>query len=152
MLSIFMVVLGIGVGMLMQNLVLATQNEVRATDLGVATSTVTFFRSMGGAIGVSALGAVLTSRIASLFAEKFGAGAAGAGKVPDIHSLPPEVLAVVRDIYGTATSDLFLVGAPIAAVTVLVVLFIKEKPLSTLTGDERRAQEEESAATGIPLH
>jgi EmrB/QacA subfamily drug resistance transporter len=153
MLSIYMVVLGVGVGMLMQNLVLAAQNDVPATELGVTTSTVTFFRSMGGAIGVSALGAVLTSRIASLFAEKFGAGAAGAGegKVPDIHSLPPQVLAVVRDIYGTATSDLFLVGAPIAAITVLVVLFIKEKPLSTLTGDERRAQEE-SAATGVPLH
>jgi EmrB/QacA subfamily drug resistance transporter len=153
MLSIYMVVLGVGVGMLMQNLVLAAQNDVPATELGVTTSTVTFFRSMGGAIGVSALGAVLTSRIASLFAEKFGAGAAGAGegKVPDIHSLPPQVLSVVRDIYGTATSDLFLVGAPIAAVTVLVVLFIKEKPLSTLTGDERRAQEE-SAATGVPLH
>nr|WP_248293675.1 MDR family MFS transporter [Actinoplanes sp. TBRC 11911] len=148
MLSIFMLVLGVGVGMLMQNLVLAAQNDVPAAELGVATSTVTFFRSMGGAVGVSALGAVLASRIASLFSEKFGAAAAGAGegKVPDIHTLPPEVLAVVRDIYGTATSDLFLVGAPIAAITVLVVLFIKEKPLSTLSGDERRAQEESAAA------
>jgi hypothetical protein len=144
MLSIFMLVLGVGVGMLMQNLVLAAQNDVPATELGVTTSTVTFFRSMGGAIGVSALGAVLASRITSLFTEKFGAAAAGAGegKVPDIHTLPPEVLAVVRDIYGTATSDLFLVGAPIAAITVLVVVFIKEKPLSNLSGDERRAQEE----------
>ena len=153
MLSIFMLVLGIGVGMLMQNLVLAAQNDVPAAELGAATSSVTFFRSMGGAIGVSALGAVLTSRITSLFAEKFGAAAAGAGegKVPDIHSLPPQVLSVIRDIYGTATADLFLVGAPIAAITVLVVVFIKEKPLSTLSGDERRAQEE-SAATGVPLH
>jgi EmrB/QacA subfamily drug resistance transporter len=144
MLSIFMLVLGVGVGMLMQNLVLAAQNDVPAAELGVTTSTVTFFRSMGGAIGVSALGAVLASRITSLFSEKFGAAAAGAGegKVPDIHTLPPEVLAVVRDIYGTATSDLFLVGAPIAAITVLVVVFIKEKPLSNLSGDERRAQEE----------
>jgi EmrB/QacA subfamily drug resistance transporter len=144
MLSIFMLVLGVGVGMLMQNLVLAAQNDVPAAELGVTTSTVTFFRSMGGAIGVSALGAVLASRISGLFAEKFGAAAAGAGegKVPDIHTLPPGVLAVVRDIYGTATSDLFLVGAPIAAITVLVVVFIKEKPLSNLSGDERRAQEE----------
>jgi EmrB/QacA subfamily drug resistance transporter len=153
-LSLFMLVLGIGVGMLMQNLVLAAQNDVPATELGAATSSVTFFRSMGGAIGVSVLGAVLTSRITSLFTEKFGAAAAGAGegKVPDLHSLPPQVLAVIRDIYGTATANLFLVAAPIAALAVIAVAFIKEKPLSTLSGDERRAQEEESAATGIPLH
>nr|WP_296064754.1 MDR family MFS transporter [uncultured Actinoplanes sp.] len=153
-LSLFMLVLGIGVGMLMQNLVLAAQNDVPATELGAATSSVTFFRSMGGAIGVSALGAVLTSRITSLFTEKFGAAAAGAGegKVPDLHSLPPQVLAIIRDIYGTATANLFLVAAPVAALAVIAVAFIKEKPLSTLSGDQRRAQEEESAATGIPLH
>ena len=57
MLSVFMVVLGVGVGLLMQNLVLAAQNDVPAQELGAATSVLTFFRSMGGAIGVSALGA-----------------------------------------------------------------------------------------------
>jgi EmrB/QacA subfamily drug resistance transporter len=152
--SVYMAVLGIGVGMLMQNLVLAAQNDVAATELGAATSSITFFRSMGGAIGVSALGAVLADRVTSLFTEKFGAAATAGGgtaKVPDLKTLPPEVLLVVKDIYATATSDLFLVAAPIAFLAVIAVLFIKEKPLSTLSGDERRANEE-AAATGVPMH
>jgi EmrB/QacA subfamily drug resistance transporter len=153
LLSLYMAVLGIGVGMLMQNLVLAAQNDVPATELGAATSSITFFRSMGGAIGVSALGAVLADRVTSLFTERFGAAATAGGtaKVPDLKTLPPEILAVVKDVYGTATSDLFLVAAPIAFLAVIAVLFIKEKALSTLTGDERRANEE-AAATGVPLH
>ncbi|GAA4691224.1 MFS transporter [Phytohabitans rumicis] len=143
LLAAYMVVLGVGVGMLMQNLVLAAQNDVPAAELGAATSTITFFRSMGGAIGVSALGAVLTNRVTSLYVDHFGAAATGGGgaKVPDLRALPAPVLAVIRDVYGTATSDLFLVAAPIAFLAVLSVVFIREKPLSTLTGDERRARE-----------
>lgn len=146
LLGAYMALLGIGVGMLMQNLVLAAQNDVPAAKLGAATSTLTFFRSMGGAIGVSALGAVLTNRVTSLYVDHFGAAATGGGsaKVPDPQSLPAPALAVIRDIYGTATSDLFLVAAPIAFLSVLAVVFIKEKPLSTLTGDERRALEDRS--------
>jgi MFS family permease len=143
LLSISMLVLGAGVGMLMQNLVLAAQNDVPAAELGAATSALTFFRSMGGAIGVSALGAVLANRVTSLFAEKFGdaATSAGGGKVPDLSTLPAPVLAVIKDIYGQATAELFLVGAPIAFLAVIAVLFIREKPLSTMTGEERRAAE-----------
>ena len=145
-LSLFMAVLGIGVGMLMQNLILAAQNDVPAQELGATTSSLTFFRSMGGAIGVSALGAVLASRVTSLLAEKFGtATTGGTAKVPDLKTLPPEVLSVVRTVYGEATADLFLVAAPIALLAVIAVLFIKEKPLQTLSGDERRTQEEAAA-------
>ena len=141
-LSIYMAVLGVGVGLLMQNLVLAAQNDVPAAELGATTSALTFFRSMGGSIGVSALGAVLANRVTTLFSEKFGGAAAGAsGQVPDLETLPPEVLAIIKDIYGTATADLFLVGAPIAFLAVIAVLFIKEKPLSDLSGDERLRQE-----------
>ncbi|MEU4157576.1 MDR family MFS transporter [Actinoplanes sp. NPDC026670] len=140
--SAYMAVLGVGVGLLMQNLVLAAQNDVPAAELGATTSALTFFRSMGGSIGVSALGAVLTNRVTTLFADKFGAAAGGGeAKVPDLETLPPEILAVIKEIYGTATADLFLVGAPIAFLAVIAVLFIKEKPLSTLSGDERLKQE-----------
>ncbi|RLP93085.1 MDR family MFS transporter [Micromonospora sp. CV4] len=146
-LSIYMAVLGVGVGMLMQNLVLAAQNDVPAHELGATTSVLTFFRSMGGAIGVSALGAVLANRVTSLTAERLGPAAAGGGsaEVPDLSTLPEPVLRIVQDVYGTATADLFLVGAPIALIALIVVLFIKEKPLHTLSGDERRAQEEAAA-------
>ncbi|SCF18862.1 drug resistance transporter, EmrB/QacA subfamily [Micromonospora purpureochromogenes] len=152
-LSIYMAVLGIGVGMLMQNLVLAAQNDVPAHELGAATSALTFFRSMGGAIGVSALGAVLANRVTSLMTEKLGPAAAtggGSAEVPDLSTLPEPVLRIVQDVYGIATADLFLIGAPIALLALVVVLFIKEKPLHTLSGDERRAQEE--AAAQVPVH
>jgi EmrB/QacA subfamily drug resistance transporter len=61
--ALFMALLGLGIGMMMQNLVLCTQNQVEPGDLGAASSTVTFFRSLGGAVGVSALGAVLGNKI-----------------------------------------------------------------------------------------
>ncbi|MEU7477018.1 MDR family MFS transporter [Lentzea sp. NPDC042327] len=143
MVGVDMFVLGVGVGMLMQNLVLAAQNDVPARDLGATTSTLTFFRSLGGAIGVSALGAVLASKVSSLTEEKFGpiATAGGENAVPDITKLPPEVKAVIADIYATATAEIFLVGAPFAVLAFLAVVFIKEKPLKEQSGDERLAAE-----------
>ena len=91
-LSVYMAVLGVGVGMLMQNLVLAAQNDVPAHELGATTSALTFFRSMGGAIGVSALGAVLANRVTSLLTENLGAAAGtgdgGTAEVPDLATLP----------------------------------------------------------------
>jgi MFS family permease len=62
--TVYMVLLGVGIGLTMQTLVLSVQNAVRITELGVATSSVSFFRSMGGAIGVAAFGAIFTSRLA----------------------------------------------------------------------------------------
>ncbi|SCG63961.1 drug resistance transporter, EmrB/QacA subfamily [Micromonospora echinaurantiaca] len=147
-LSVYMAVLGVGVGMLMQNLVLAAQNDVPAHELGAATSVLTFFRSMGGAIGVSALGALLANRVTSLMTEKLGpaaTGGSGSAEVPDLSALPEPVLRIVQEVYGVATADLFLVGTPFAVLALIVVLFIKEKPLHTLSGDERRAQEEAAA-------
>ncbi|WP_329792646.1 MDR family MFS transporter [Lentzea sp. DG1S-22] len=144
MVSVHMFVLGVGVGMLMQNLVLAAQNDVPARDLGATTSTLTFFRSLGGAIGVSALGAVLANKVSSLTEEKFGAipGAeASAHAVPDLSVLPPEVKAVIAEIYATATAEIFLVGVPFAVLALLAVLFIKEKPLKETSGDDRLAAE-----------
>ncbi|MFE3175329.1 MDR family MFS transporter [Amycolatopsis sp. NPDC059090] len=142
-LSLFMLVLGVGVGMLNQNLVLVTQNDVPAADLGAATSTLSFFRSLGGSIGVSALGAVLASRVGTLVADGLGpaASAGGGGKVPDLAQLPAPVVAVIRDAYGIATSDLFLISAPIALLVVVAVAFLKHLPLKTKSGLERLADE-----------
>ncbi|MES4907280.1 MULTISPECIES: MDR family MFS transporter [unclassified Streptomyces] len=148
LLSAYMVVFGAGIGLLLQNLVLAAQNEVAASNLGAATSTVSFFRSMGGAIGVSALGAVLANRVTTSLQERFGSAATGDGtvKVPELSKLPPEVLRAVQDAYGSATADLFRDAIPIAAVAVIAVALIKEKPLQTLTGDQRRAKETAGSA------
>ena len=152
--SVFMAVLGAGLGLLMQNLVLAAQNDVPARDLGATTSTLTFFRSLGGAIGVSALGAVLANKVTSLMTEKFGpmATSGGGSKVPDLSVLPAPVREIIADIYATATAELFLVAAPIAALALLAVLFIKEKPLKTQSGDDRLKAETEGAAELVTAH
>jgi EmrB/QacA subfamily drug resistance transporter len=153
-LALYMAVLGIGVGMLMQNLVLAAQNDVPAHELGATTSALTFFRSMGGAIGVSALGAILANRVTSLLNENLGPAAdtgSGTAAVPDLATLPDPVLRIVQDVYATATAELFLVGAPVALLAVVAVVFIKEKPLHTLSGNERLEQEEQVAAL-TPTH
>ncbi|AWL42107.1 MULTISPECIES: MDR family MFS transporter [Streptomyces] len=148
LLSVYMVVLGVGVGMLMQNLVLAAQNDVPASELGAATSVLSFFRSLGGAIGTSALGAVLGHRVADEMEKGFGGAAAGGGgghSVPDLSTLPEEARHVVEQAYGVATADVFLVGAPFAFLALIAVLFIKEKPLRTQSGMERLAEETAAA-------
>jgi MFS family permease len=137
----YMAVMGVGVGMLMQNLVLAAQNDVPARQLGSATSVLSFFRSLGGTIGVSVLGAVLASRVASELSVLGGSSSGEGAAVPDVSTLPPEVQTVVQDAYGDATAELFLIATPLAALALLVVLFVREKPLQTTSGAERLESE-----------
>ncbi len=156
-LSLYMVVLGVGVGMLMQNLVLAAQNDVPASELGAATSVLSFFRSLGGAIGTSALGAVLGHRVASEMEKGFGGAADNGGAehgVPNLSTLPEPARQVVENAYGVATADVFLIGAPFAFLALIAVLFIKEKPLRTQSGMERLAEENAAAekAAAAPTH
>ncbi|MEV8517158.1 MDR family MFS transporter [Dactylosporangium sp. NPDC051484] len=136
-------VLGVGVGLLVQNLVLAVQNDVPVRNLGAATSTVSFFRSLGGAVGVNALGAVLAYRVTHQLGT--AAGGHGSTRVPKLSELPAPVLAAVQDAYGTATAHMFLIGTPVAAIALLAIVFIKEKPLHTQSGDQRRATETAAA-------
>jgi EmrB/QacA subfamily drug resistance transporter len=154
LLSVYMGVLGIGIGMLMQNLVLAAQNDVPAAQLGAATSVLSFFRSMGGTIGTSVLGAVLASRVASEIAKSTGDSGQGpkGGAVPNLADLPAPVRAIVQHAYGVATADLFLVAAPFAALALLTVIFIKEKPLKTTSGMQRLAEEAAAASLAEAAH
>ncbi|TDD63009.1 MFS transporter [Kribbella antibiotica] len=140
MLWAFMLVLGIGIGLVMQNLVLAAQNDVPARELGAATSAVSFFRSLGGTIGVSVLGAILANKVLETLNP--GGGASGGGAVPNVAELPPAVRSVVENAYAGATADLFMMSVPFAVLALVAVVFIKEKPLLTTTGAERRADEE----------
>ncbi|WP_437023394.1 MDR family MFS transporter [Streptomyces sp. enrichment culture] len=155
LLSLFMAVLGAGVGMLMQNLVLAAQNDVPAAELGAATSVLSFFRSMGGTIGTSVLGAILANRVADEMAEGLkdagiagaaGGGAGGEGGVPDMTTLPAPLRPIVEHAYGVSTADLFLVATPFALLALVAVVFIKEKPLKTTSGMERLAEESADAS------
>jgi EmrB/QacA subfamily drug resistance transporter len=132
--GIFTAILGVGLGMLMQNLVLAVQNTVRASDIGTASASVAFFRSVGGAIGVAVLGAVLSNRVTQLAKE--GLAAAGipvtggsAGASLDLVDMPAPVREIMRAAYGDATAEVFLISAVVAVVALISVLFIKERPL-----------------------
>ncbi|MFD7153984.1 MFS transporter [Kribbella sp. NPDC059898] len=132
-----MLAMGIGMGMTMQNLVLAVQNTVDVSEVGAASATVTFFRSLGGAVGVSVLGAVLATRVTNLITDhlrELGPGAAaaaqgGSGSVLDVNALPAPVQAIVRHAYGDATGRIFVIAAGAAVVSLLAVLFIREVPL-----------------------
>ncbi|MDX2972333.1 MDR family MFS transporter, partial [Kribbella solani] len=132
-----MLAMGIGMGMTMQNLVLAVQNTVDVSEVGAASATVTFFRSLGGAVGVSVLGAILATRVTDLIAEHLralgpGAEAAakgGSGSVLDVNALPAPVAEIVRHAYGDATGRIFIIAAGAAIISLLAVLFIQEAPL-----------------------
>ena len=145
--GVFTAVLGLGLGMLMQNLVLAVQNTVRAADIGTASASVAFFRSVGGAIGVAVLGAVLANRVSGLAADGLAAvgipvPAGGAGSSMDLAHMPEPVREIMRAAYGDATAEVFLVSAAVTVVALVAVLFIKEKPLRR-TVDIQPVQEEE---------
>ncbi|MEP9362236.1 MDR family MFS transporter [Nocardioides sp. CN2-186] len=128
----FMAILGIGLGSTMQNLVLSVQNNVKMSDMGSASSVVSFFRSMGGSIGVSVLGAVLAHQVAANIAtESGGAVDHSSHDVPDLSTLSGQALAIVEQAFGQAFGHIFLVTTPCAFIALVCVLFIKEVPLRT---------------------
>lgn len=137
--GIYLFLMGSGVGMLMQNLVLAVQNASAAKNMGATTSVVTFFRTLGGSSGVSVLGAVLAVRVSDYVTQGLseipGAaqamGSGGATGDLDIGALPGPIQTLVRGAYGDAIGDIFLISACVAVVTLLTVLFIREQPLRT---------------------
>ncbi|MET9144874.1 MDR family MFS transporter [Streptomyces sp. NPDC057197] len=148
--ALCMALMGLGVGMTLQNLVLCTQNQVDPGDLGAASSVVTFFRSLGGAVGVSVLGSVMTTRISHYARETIGAlgpqdraaaaQASGGGGLPDLHMLPAPVRTWLESAYGHGIGDIFLYIAPVALLAFLVTLFIKEVPLRASSGLAQAAQ------------
>ncbi|WP_328692737.1 MFS transporter [Streptomyces phaeochromogenes] len=156
--AVFMALLGLGIGMMMQNLVLSTQNQVAPQDLGSASSTVTFFRSLGGAIGVSALGAVMANRITDYVKDglagldpKDAAAAAGSstgGSIPDMDALPAPLRTVMESAYGHGIADVFLIAGALALLAFLVTLFIKEVPLRT-SGALAQAAEAQPDVTAV---
>ncbi|MFC4852157.1 MDR family MFS transporter [Actinophytocola glycyrrhizae] len=144
-----MAVVGIGVGMTMQNLVLAVQNSVPLRDLGAASASVTFFRSLGGTIGVSVLGAVLANRVTADLAAALHvpAGQESTGDVSalNLEALPPEVRTAVHTVYGDATAHIFLISAAVAVVGVIAALLLK--PITLRTTIDLEKKDEDTVAT-----
>ncbi|WP_255471893.1 MDR family MFS transporter [Quadrisphaera setariae] len=140
--AVYMALVGLGVGMMMQNLVLAVQNVTAPQDMGTASSFVAFTRSLGGSIGVSVLGAVLghrvtgylTSSLTEAGVDPSQLGAAGSGGVPVLSQIPQPVRTLVQAAYGDGIADIFLTAAPFALLSLLFVLFFKETALRTTNG------------------
>jgi EmrB/QacA subfamily drug resistance transporter len=133
----YMAVLGVGMGATMQNLVLSVQNNTAQSDMGAASALVAFFRTMGGAVGVSALGTALSHQVTSSVAEglqRLGvtpSTSGGSQTIPDTASLPGPVRAVFEQAFGDATGHIFLLATPFAVLALVAVLFIHEVPLRT---------------------
>jgi EmrB/QacA subfamily drug resistance transporter len=131
---------GAGLGFTMQTIVTAVQNSVEYRDMGSATSSITFFRQMGGSVGAALFGAVLSSRLAHYLSEQLAQagirpGAGGprveANDVQGIQQLAEPVKSVVLSAFTNALDDVFLVGVPFLLVAVVVALLLKEEPLRT---------------------
>ncbi|MFI1598448.1 MFS transporter [Streptomyces venezuelae] len=133
--SIWMAVLGAGIGLVMPVLVLAVQNAVRPTDLGTATSANNYFRQIGGSVGAAIFGTLFANRLADALADRLPAGSGAA--VPDAESITPQLVhglpAPLRDGYIQAYADamprIFLYLVPVLVLGMLLAFFLKETPL-----------------------
>jgi EmrB/QacA subfamily drug resistance transporter len=130
--SIYLFILGAGIGLCMQVLVLIVQNTSRFEDLGVATSGVTFFRTIGSSFGAAIFGSLFTNflhaRIGPALAAS-GAPPAAANSPEALHKLPRAVAAPIVDAYATSLTQVFIWAVPVALVGFTLSLFLREVPL-----------------------
>jgi EmrB/QacA subfamily drug resistance transporter len=148
----FMAVVGLGVGATNQNLVLAVQNNLDTLDMGAGSSVVAFFRSMGGSMGIAALGAVLSHRVEDVITDGIPELVAGGqitpeqlrslqgGGLADPAGMPSAMQALYEHAFAVATADLFLVAIPCALLALVAIVGIKEVPLKTSVEDLPESQ------------
>jgi EmrB/QacA subfamily drug resistance transporter len=132
----YMVLLGAGIGMTIQVLVLAVQNEAPVEDLGVATSTVTFFRTVGGSVGVALFGALFSSRLGDMLG-----GSSPDGLTPEtIGRLPEAQRAQMAGAFAESITMVFRYAVPLLVLGFLLSLLLKNTPLrATSASAERHA-------------
>jgi EmrB/QacA subfamily drug resistance transporter len=131
--SIYMFVLGAGLGMVMQTVVLATQNTVDRADIGTGTSTVTFTRQIGASVGVAVFGAIFNNRLTAELSERLphGAGAPSTSSISRkaIDALPAPLRDGILQAFSTSLTDVFRYATPFLVVAFLGAWFLKEEPL-----------------------
>lgn len=136
-LSSYMILMGLGQGALMQNLVLVVQNTVDIRDIGTASGVVSFFRSLGGTVGIAVLGAILTTRVGTHIAT--GMAEAGIPVPPgsqvgaslDLDTLPAPILEIVRHAYGDSTGYIFVIAGVVTIITLVAVALMPHTELRT---------------------
>jgi EmrB/QacA subfamily drug resistance transporter len=130
--SVYLFVLGTGIGLCMQVLVLVVQNTSSFADLGVATSGVTFFRTIGSSFGAAIFGSLFANFLAGRLGQALiasGAPAKAADSPQVLHQLSPAMAAPIIDAYADSLGTVFLCAVPVAVVGFVVALFLKEVPL-----------------------
>ncbi|MFT4212202.1 MAG: MDR family MFS transporter [Microbacterium sp.] len=161
--SVYMFLLGAGVGMTMQNLVLVVQNTSKPTEIGVASSGVTFFRSLGGTIGTALMGAVVAAMVPDLLSQRASdvtaalatlgdqaqtwAATLQSGSLPEVSAMPDALRVIFEDVYAGGISHAFLIAVPFAILSLIAILFLPNKPLTRMTTSERVAASEADLAT-----
>ncbi|MGV0991899.1 MAG: MDR family MFS transporter [Mycobacterium sp.] len=130
--SLDLFVLGTGIGLCMQVLILTVQNTVDFEDLGVATSGVTFFRAIGSSFGAAIFG----SLFANFLGDRIGPALAASGAPPtaasspqELHRLPADMAAPIIDAYAESLGKVFFYAAPVALIGFVLALMLKEVPL-----------------------
>jgi MFS family permease len=137
--AIYAFFFGVGLGFTMQTVMVAVQNAVPFRDMGVATSSLTFTRSLGGAIGTAVFGAILNTRLATHLADRsVDAGVALSNVSPEatsniqaMQNLPEPVKGLVLGAYTDALTDLFLLAVPFVVLSLAIAFLLKEIPLRT---------------------
>ena len=157
--GIYFWLFGAGLGLSMQIIVTIVQNAVDRRHMGTATSSVAFFRSMGGTFGAAVFGAILTARFATHLADQLGGIGSGAaqigggnvtGNVQKIQQLPEPIHGFVLNAYADSLHDVFLWAIPVVLVALGISLFIRELPLKArqvATADGVSVDPEEIALT-----
>ena len=166
--SLYMFLLGAGVGMTMQNLVLIVQNTSKPTEIGVASSGVTFFRSLGGTIGVSVMGAALAIEGHRAGRRRqgrphhgdheprrqgtvLGRPAAVRARSRRSRTMPEALRVIFEDIYAQGISHSFLIAVPFAILSLIAIIFLPNVPLTRMTTKERiEATEADFATVSVP--
>ncbi|HWD51543.1 MAG TPA: MDR family MFS transporter [Acidimicrobiales bacterium] len=147
--SLYVIVLGAGMGMTMQIMVLATQNAVAPTQIGTATAAVTFFRSLGGAFGTSLFGAIFIAGLGH-WIPVLVPGAVGRAlhvtgnfsmSPTQLHGFPAAVQHGILESFVRSLHSMFLVGVPIAVAMCVLTLFLREVKLRTSSGLERPSED-----------
>jgi hypothetical protein len=149
--SVYMLAVGVGIGLVMQVLVLVVQNDARPEEIGVATSTATVFRSVGGSFGVAIFGAIFASRLAAQIKELPASAAkqliGGVHLTPQqARHLPAAVHADFLRAFAHALHGVFLWGMLLALVPFVLSWFLREVPLRTTLAQPADGAAAEAAA------
>ncbi|MEU4471603.1 MDR family MFS transporter [Micromonospora sp. NPDC023888] len=149
--SLYMIVLGVGMGFLMQTSMLIAQNSVEQKDLGAASGAATFFRSIGGSFGISLFGAIFANRLASSEGGRaFGGESGGAGMdLEKLKDLPAQARELVLGGLSDAISHVFLWAVLFTIAIPVLAWFIKEIPLRTANEAPPQATPEEEAEIAL---